>query len=165
VKKFSKVLLAALIVALAVGGWIWMHPSPERAIRRQMEKLQENLAVKPGEGNFARAAAVNRILSVFAPNVQINTEGMPHMGDAINGQTELQQSLFAARTQLQGEVNFFDLHMVVGAEATNATVTFTASAKLANQNEPYAQDIRAHFEKIEGKWLIARVEPVGLEKH
>jgi hypothetical protein len=161
VKKLSNIVLVLLAIGLAVFGWVWLHPSPERVIRGQMEKLQENLTVKPGEGNFARVAAINRVLSVFAPNVQINAEGMPHMGDTISGQTELQQALFAARTQLQGEVKFYDVHVIVGPEETNAVVNFTASARLTNQNEPYSQDIKARFEKIDGKWLIARVDPIG----
>jgi len=161
VRKFLRIFQALVVVIGSALAWIYFHPSPERVIRGHMDLLQKNLSVKPGEGNFARVAAINRILTVFAPNVQINTEGMPHISETISGHAELQQALFAARTQLQGEVKFYEVHIVVGPEQTNAVVNFTAAARLANQPEPYSQDLKARFQKIENKWLIVRVDPIG----
>jgi hypothetical protein len=152
--------LAAAILAWLV--WSWMHPSPERAINRQLEKLQDSLAIKPGEGNIARVSAINRAISLFTPDVVINTEGIPQMGDAIQGRTELQQALFTARSQLQGEVNFSDIHITVGPNETNAVVNFTAVARIANQKEPYSQDIKAQFVYMDRDWLISRVDPIAL---
>jgi hypothetical protein len=141
--------------------WIWTHPTSEAAIRKQMEKLSETLVAKPGEGNFARAAAINKTLSFFTSNVYINGDGIPQVNESIQGQAELQQALFAARSRLDGAITFNDVHVEVGAEATNARVTFHAVARLSGQNDPYSQDLKAEFVNIDGKWLISRVDPIG----
>jgi hypothetical protein len=159
-----KRILAILLLAAAVFGaywlWGWMHPPPEKVIRRQMNKLADSLSTR-AEGNIARAAAVNRTLSLFTSDVFINGEGMSRVGESISGKTELQQALFAARKQLEGEVTFEEIHVTVGPEQTNAVVTFSAVARLVDQSQPYSQDIKAQFQKIDGNWLIARVDPIN----
>jgi hypothetical protein len=162
----KRLLQIVLLVILGVAGyflWTWTHPTPEKAIRKQMEKLSETLVSKPGEGNFARVAAINKTLSFFTPNVYINGEGIPQVNESIQGQTELQQALFAARSRLDGAITFSEVHVIVGPEATNARVNFHAIARLSGQNEPYSQDLKADFVNSDGKWLIARVDPIGSE--
>lgn len=159
-------LQIVLLVVVGVAGyflWAWTHPTPERAIQKQMEKLAETLVSKPGEGNFARVAAINKTLSFFTPNIYINGEGIPQVNESIQGQTELQQALFAARARLDGAITFSEVHVIVGPEATNARVNFHAIARLSGQNEPYSQDLKAEFINSDGKWLIARVDPIGFE--
>jgi hypothetical protein len=162
----KRLLQIVLLVILGVAGyflWTWTHPTPEKAIRKQMEKLAETLVSKPGEGNFARVAAINKTLSFFTPNVYINGEGIPQVNESIQGQTELQQALFAARSRLDGAITFSEVHVIVGPQATNARVNFHAIARLSGQNEPYSQDLKADFVNNDGKWLISRVDPIGFE--
>jgi hypothetical protein len=159
----KRVLQIVVAVALAVAGyflWMWTHPTPEKAIRKQMAKLEETLIGKPGEGNIARVAGINKTLSFFTSDVVISGEGIPQVNETIQGQTELQQALFAARTRLDGGITFHEVHVIVGPEGTNARVNFNAVARLSNQNEPFSQDLKAEFVTIDGKWLIARVEPI-----
>jgi hypothetical protein len=154
------ILIAALAFYFL---WIWTHPTPEHAIRKQMEKLAETLATKPNEGNFARVAGINRTLSFFTPDIYINGEGIAQVNESIQGLTELQQALFAARQRLNGAITFQEIHVVVsGPDATNATVNFNALARLSGQNEPYSQDLKAQFRKVDHKWLIYRVDPIAL---
>ena len=157
-------IVTILIVGVAIYFlWIWTHLSPEAAIRKQMGQLAETLVAKPGEGNFARVAAINKTLSFFTPNIYINGEGIPQLNESIQGQTELQQALFAARSRLDGAITFDNVHVEVGSEATNARVNFHAIARLSGQNEPYSQDLKAQFVKIDRKWLISRIDPIGTE--
>jgi hypothetical protein len=152
------------LLAVAAGGfwlWNWFHPPPEKVIRRQMEKLAANLSAHP-EGNIARAAAVNRILSQFSNDILINGEGISRINESLSGKTELQQALFGAMRQLNGDVSFDEVHVIVGPEETNAVVNFTAVARLADQTEPYTADLKAHFLKIDGDWLIHRVDPINV---
>lgn len=155
-----------VLLAAAVAGyflWTWTHPSPEKAIRKQMENLADTLVAKPGEGNFARVAAINKTLSFFTPNIYINGEGLPQVNESIQGQTELQQALFAARSRIDGAITFYEVHVIVGPEETNAHVNFHAVARLSGQSEPYSHDFKAEFVKIDRKWLISRVDPIGAE--
>jgi hypothetical protein len=162
----KRVLQAIILLVVAAAGyflWAWTHPSPEKAILKQMEKLSETLVAKPGEGNFARAAAINKTLSFFTPNVYINGDGIPQVNESIQGQTELQQALFAARSRLDGAITFNEIHVIIGPDKTNARVNFHAVARLSGQNEPYSQDLKAQFENVDGKWLISRMDPIGAE--
>ena len=160
----KRLLQIIVLIAAAVAGyfvWIWTHPSREEAIRKQMEKLAETLVAKPGEGNFARVAGINKTLSFFTSNIYINGEGIPQVNESISGQTELQQALFAARSRLDGAITFNEIHVEVGPESTNARVNFNAVARVSGQTEPYSQDLKAEFVKVDGKWLISRVDPIG----
>lgn len=161
-KNLARILIAALLVAGAWGAWVWMHPSPEKAILRQLAKLSDSLASKPNEGNFARVAAINRTLSFFTSDVLINTEGLPGSPETIQGKTDLQQALFAARRQLEGEIDFSDIRVNVAPAKTNATATFTAIGRLASQKDPYTQDLKVQFQNLDGNWLISRVDAVRL---
>jgi hypothetical protein len=163
VKRLWQFILIAGLVAGGYFLWQWTHPTPEKAIQKQMEKLAETLTAKPGEGNFARVAAINKTLSFFTPNVYINGEGIPQVNESIQGQTELQQALFVARSRLDGAITFHEVHVIVGPEKMNARVNFHAVARLSGQNEPYSQDLRAEFANVDGKWLISRVDPIGTE--
>jgi hypothetical protein len=161
VKRLLQIIVFLACAAAGYFLWTWTHPSPEKAIRKQMEKLAETLTGKPGEGNFARVAGIHKTLSFFTPNIYINGEGIPQVNESIQGQTELQQALFAARSRLDGAITFHEIHVSVGPEATNARVNFNAVARLTGQNEPYSQDLKAEFVKLEGKWLISRVDPIA----
>jgi hypothetical protein len=161
-RNLARVIIAALLLAAAWRVWVWMHPSPEKAILRQLAKLSDSLVSKPNEGNFARAAAINRTLSFFTSDVLINTEGLPGSPETIQGKTDLQQALFAARKQLEGEIDFSDIRVKVLPGETNATATFTAIGRLAGQKDPYTQDLKTQFQNIDGNWLISRVDAVTL---
>ena len=164
----KRVLQIVVLIVVGVAGyflWTWTHPSPEKAIQKQMAKLEETLATKPDEGNFARVAAINKTLSFFTPNVYINGEGIPQVNESIQGQTELQQALFAARSRLDGAITFNEIHVIVGPEATNAGVNFHAVARLTGQKDPYSQDLKADFVNLDGNWLISRVDVIGAGIH
>ena len=160
-KKLFQILALAAAVAAAWLIWTWLNPPPEKVIRKQMEKLAVNLSSRT-QGNIAMAAAVNRALSVFSNDVVINGEGIPRVGDSITSKTELQQAIFAAKRQLEGDVTFEEVHVTVSPEQTNAVVTFSAVARLSGQAEPYSADLKAHFQKVERNWLIYRVDPINV---
>ena len=164
-KRLLQFVVVAIVAAAGYFIWTWLNPTPEKAIRKQMEKLAETLVGKPGEGNIARVAGINKTLGFFAPDIYINGEGIAQVNSSIQGHTELQQALFAARSRLDGAITFHDVHVIVEPSATNARVNFRAVARLAGQNEPYSQDLKAQFVKIKRDWLISRIDPitVGLQ--
>lgn len=163
-KRAFQIFLILVLAGAGWLGWAWLHPTPEKAILKEMEQLAEALATKPNEGNIARVAAITRALSHFSADVVINTEGIPGGGDTVSGKTELQQALFAARSRLSGSITFHDIRVQVESnDATNATVNFVAAARLSGQEDAFNQSLRARFAKIEGDWLINHVEAIGLK--
>ena len=162
-KRILQLVLVAIVAVAGYFAWTWLNPTPEKAIRKQMEKLAETLVGKPGEGNIARVAGINKTLGFFAPDIYINGEGIPQLNDAIQGHNELQQALFAARSRLDGAITFHDVHVLVDdPKATNARVNFRAVARLSGQSEPFSQDLKAQFVKINRDWLISRIDPITL---
>lgn len=157
-KRVVQIVLLIALGAAAFFVWKWLNPPPEKVVQSRLEKLAEALSVKPDEGNIARVAAVNRAIGYFAPNIVINLEGIPGAPDSINGRTELQQAIMAARTQLTGEAQFNGIFVAVEPTRTNAIAQFTAVGRLNRQNESYSQNVKATFVKIENDWLIERVD-------
>ena len=90
-------------------------------------------------------------------------EGIAQVNNSIQGHNELQQALFAARSRLDGAITFHDVHVIVDdPKATNARVNFRAVARLSGQTEPFSQDLKAQFVKINRDWLISRVDPISI---
>ncbi len=161
-RRAFPILVAALAVAAGYFLWVWANPTPEQAVRKQLEKLAETLAIKPNEGNIARVGAINRTLGFFTEDIVVNGEGIAQVNESIQGRTELQQALFAARQRMSGAVTFHEIRVAVEPGEIEATAEFTAVAELSGQGDPYHQNIKATLKKVEGDWLIQRVDPVML---
>jgi hypothetical protein len=153
-----QVILALALIAGAFFFWRWLNPPPEKVIRARLEKLAGAISVKAGEGNIARVTAVNRAIGYFAPNVVVSLEGIPGAPDSIQGRTELQQMIMAGRSQLTGDVRFEGIFVQVEPSGTNAWAQFGAVAQVARDKQTYSQNVKAKFAKIEGDWLIVRVD-------
>jgi hypothetical protein len=158
-KLLKPILKLGLLVALAFGIWYFFFPPPEKAIRKQLSKLSTALSASP-QGNIAKVANVNRIISFFHPEVSINLERFGREVETVQGRNELQQIAFAARQSALGlTVKIENINIRLDDSGTNATVYATAVVAIGNQTEPIVQDIKIGMEKVNRDWLIRSATP------
>jgi len=155
--------LCFFIILLALGFWLWtvLFPSDEAIIRKRLAKVAELMTFSSKEGTLARAMNVDAAAGYFARDVEIivDTPAQPML--MLSGRDELKQRALAVRMSLKGlEVKFLDLNVTLSPDNTTATVDLTGEAHLPGDRDLFVQELKFFLRKIEGKWLIVRIETV-----
>jgi hypothetical protein len=154
------VLLAAVI---ALGYWLWTvcFPPPEKILRRQLQGVAACASFGPDEGALAKAANAEKLGGYFSPDVKIHFDTMDTGQHSLEGRDEVVQAAYAVRSQLTNiRVKFEDIAIALGADKESATVELTARANARGQDDYFISEMRFTFKKIDGQWLIIRVETV-----
>jgi len=153
----------ALLALIGLGYWLWtvFFPNDEKIILKRINRLATLMTFNSTEGNFARVANVEEAAGLFAQEVEIVVDTPGHSQEMISSRQELRQRAFAVRTALSGlEVRFFDLNVTIADDRSNATVHLTGQARIGGERDLFVQELKFHLRKMEGKWLIVRVETV-----
>jgi hypothetical protein len=153
-------LLAGL---LALGYWLWtvFFPAPETVIRKRLAKVAELVSFNANEGQIARLANVQQLAGYFAPDIEISVDTPAQAHQVVSGRDDLSQKLMGARMMLNGlKVEFLDVTVALNAPKTEATVTLTGQARVAGDRDFFVQELKFFLRKIEGDWIIVRVETI-----
>ena len=157
---FRLVLLAALA---ALGVWLWtiLFPSPEKVIRRRLLELARTVSTSPDESDLTRLAAARSVAGFFSTNLELNV-ALPEIGQrAYMDREEIAQAVLFARARAGGiKVTFPDINITVAPGKQSAVVDLTVEAKFATQSDTIMQEMKFTLHKIDGEWLITRVETV-----
>ena len=155
--------LCLLAVIAAVGLWLWtvFFPSAESVIKKQLATVATLLTFNSKEGQLAKIANVEDLAGYFANDVEIIVDTPVQARQSINGREDLRQILLGARMRLTGlEVEFKDMTVTLAPGETEATVSLTARAQVAGDRDSLVQEAKFILRKIEGRWLIVRIETV-----
>lgn len=155
--------LCLLAIVAAIGFWLWtvFFPSPESAIKKQLAAVARLLTFSPKEGPLAKIANVEDLTGYFSNDIEIVVDTPVQARRSVSGREDLRQILLGARTALTGlEVDFKDVTVTLAPDKTGATVSLTARAQVAGDRDMFVQEAKFILHKIEGKWLIVRVETV-----
>jgi len=160
-RKLTRVLLVGVLALVAY--WVYgkLFPSDEAVIRALLADVAEKGSIQPGGGNFAKVAAVNALVDCFSPDVEIRLDGTPGELSSIQGRSELQQVVQAARSQVRSaHITFADISLEFGAEPGSATARMVATARIGQNEEIWVQELKMTLAKLDGAWKITRVETV-----
>ncbi len=160
-KILVRIFLAAALVA--VGVWLWsvLFPSPERVILKRLSEIAKAASFGPNESALAKLANVQQLVSYFSSDVEVRIETLGRGQFALRGRDELSQAAMGARSQLNSlDLSFPDVNVTLGADRESATVDLTARAVVPSQKDFEVQEMNFTFRKINGQWLITRVETV-----
>lgn len=159
--KASRLLLFTVLAALAGWAWTILHPSPERAIRKQLEGVARAVSFGPEQGSLARLAGAERLAGFFSTNVDIEIDVPERQEHRMAGREEVQQAALAARGALRAlRVSFPDVTVVVNADQQSAVADLTLQALAEGQMDRIFQEMKVTLRKINGEWLIVKVETV-----
>jgi hypothetical protein len=156
--------LALAVVLLAVGWWLWtvLFPSPDAVIRRQLTKLAETASFPAKEGNFGRLARVEKLGNLFAEHVEfaVDLPGVER-NMKFDSRAELKQAAAAYASFTRGvQAKFVGVQVEVLPGAETADVDLTLNAKIEGERDEIVQELKFNLKKIDGDWLITRVQTV-----
>jgi hypothetical protein len=156
-RLFGGLFLAVLAV------WLWtvLFPSPQKIIRQRMEAVAKCVSFTSGEGTLVRLAGAQGLAGYFATNAEINVDVPGYDRLVISGRSQITQAALTARSAFGGlKVKFLDISVKVAPDRQSATVDLTVDANIADQQDVMVQDTKILLRKINGDWLITRVETV-----
>jgi hypothetical protein len=152
---------AAVLAVLAVWLWTVLCPSPEKVIRQRFADLARTASVSADAGDLARLSAARSLAGFFATNVEMNLD-LPRVGRLSSmDREEITQMYLAASSRGGGmQVKFPDLNVTVAPDSLSAVVDLTVTATIAGEADAIVQEMKVTLHKIDGQWLITRVETV-----
>jgi hypothetical protein len=150
--------VAAIVVHFA---WRALHPSDEAVVRKQLQSLAKTASFSPKDGLITKAAGIDKLIGYFSTNVavDINVPGLRER--LLAGRDELQQAALAARGSGKTiSVSFPDVTVIVNADHESAVADATLQARVSGESDNFVQEVKFHFHKTNGDWLIDKVETV-----
>ncbi len=152
----------ALLALLALVLWLWsvLFPGPEQIIRQQLTNVARAVSFTANEGPFTRTLNASKLAGYFSVDAQVSLDAPSHGSYTCNGRNEIQAAVGARPTGGALAVEFLDVAVVLAADKLSATVDLTAKVKIPGERDFYVQEVKFTLKKIDGDWLIIRVETV-----
>ncbi len=161
-KLFLRVFVFGGLIGAGVWLWIHFHPSPEEAIRRQLNELAEAASFQGPEGLVATGVAASKFASFFAAEVRMNIEPRGFFEEETT-RADIAQFCAALRAKAgirSLKVKFFDPVVTLAGNRESAVVEVTVNAESAGERHLIVQELKLTLKLVDKKWLIARVETV-----
>jgi len=140
--------------------WLWLFPSPEKVIARQFEKLAHAISVQPGEGYLPRMIGAQTAGGFLSSNVEINIDRRGQQQRTTMSRDDIVQAVMAMHVSGGLTVKFQDISVTVGADKETAQADATVEARAPGEQDMMVQQMKFTLRKIDGKWLITRVQTV-----
>jgi len=160
-KMVFRILLFAALAALGIWLWLVLFPSPEKVIRQRLMELARTASFSANGSDLARLAAARNLAGFFDANVELNVD-LPQLGQrrSMDRDEITQLSLFASSRTGGTKVKFPDLNITVAPGRRSAVVDLTVTAAVGGESDSFVQEMKFTLHKIDGQWLITRVETV-----
>ncbi|HRT07741.1 MAG TPA: hypothetical protein P5038_11945 [Candidatus Paceibacterota bacterium] len=157
----GRLILLGVLGIAAFYLWRWWFPDPELEIRRRLQEVAQLASFGNNEDPLAKASNAHKLTTYFSSDATILVEGSGHPQMRISGQQELLQTAMAARQNLASlKVEFLDVTVALASGKQAAQVNLTARARVPGERDELIAELNFFFKKIEGDWLITRVETV-----
>jgi hypothetical protein len=152
-----------LVIAAALGFWLWtvFFPSPEKIIRKQLLNMAGDVSFSQGQNNLVKLAHAESVASFFGSNVVVDITLPGHVQQTTLDREEITQAMAVSRQQLTDlDVKFPDINVTVAPDKNSATADVTMDATISGERDAVLQEVKFTFQKVDGHWLISRVETV-----
>jgi hypothetical protein len=150
-----------VLAAVAVGAWQFFFPNPQKLILKRLARVAELASFRGNEALASRLLNVRNLVECFSPNVQIHVGIEGTSERSLEGRPDLQQAILLIRSTMNGlVVEFVDMTVEVAPDRQTATASMTLKASVPGEKDLAVQELKMKFEKIDGEWLISRVESV-----
>jgi hypothetical protein len=160
-QKLVRVVIAAALIGLVFWGWRTLFPTPERVIRSRLQKLAATLSFEPKDGELLRAFQAQNLTEFFTPDATLQVDIRGYGQRTLNGRDELQQAALVYLHAIRGlKVELLDINVTLDADKQSAVANLTGKATVLGESDFYVQEFNFKLKKVDGKWLIYKVETV-----
>lgn len=160
-KMFIRIGLLAVVAALGIWLWTVLFPGPEKMIRQRLAQIARLVSFNANENPLAALGGAQKLAGFCSPNLQVKLAAPINAERTFEGREEIVQVILAARGALGGalKVEFLDLLVTLAPDKLSAEVSLTARIQPAG-GDLAAQEIKFTLRKVDGQWLITRVENI-----
>ncbi|HEU6448171.1 MAG TPA: hypothetical protein VFV23_07030 [Verrucomicrobiae bacterium] len=158
-----RLILAGLTIALGIWLWFVVFPSPEKAVRKQLTKLATDVSFSADQNSLIKIANAESVSDFFTTNAEIIVNVPGYEEHRFSGRAEITQAALQSRQVLKSiSLKFPDINVRVAPDKQSATADVTAELRIntKREHEPIIQELNISFEKMDGKWLIQKIETV-----
>jgi hypothetical protein len=153
-------VLAAGLAVLGVYAWGLLFPNQEALLRHRLKEMASLASFGPNEGALARAFNAQKLSALCTPDVEI-VLGTPGYQQTINGRDEVLGGVMRARGALSSlQLEFPDILISVAPDKQSAVAEVTARTRIGGEKDADVRELRCSFKKLDGSWLLSRVEGV-----
>lgn len=155
--------IVALVALIGLGVWVWyvFFPGPERAIRARINKLAQIVSFEPGDGIVVRGYHAETAAGYFTTNAEISVDARGWKSISLNGRDEILQAMMTAARLWKGlKVEFTGIVITLDPDKQSARVNLTGKGTIPGERDFDVQEFNFYFQKVDGEWLINRVETV-----
>jgi hypothetical protein len=156
--------LVLLAVVVAAGVWLWtvFFPSPEKVIRQRLAEIARLASFNANENPLAALGGAQKLAGFCSPDLQVKLAAPANVEHTFESREEIAQSDLAARSQLGGalKVEFVDVLVTLAPDKQSAVADLTARMQSSGSSDLNVQEIKFTLKKIDGQWLVTRVETV-----
>ena len=156
-----RIFMAAVVAGLGFWLWLILFPSPEKQVLKKISNLAETATFRADDGSFVSAGKVSNLIGYFSTDAQIimDVSGVGH--GSLNGRDEIRETAAGTFMRMKSlDVKFLDAQAKIGVDKQSAEVNCTAEVRAGENKDLGVQELRFELRKIDGNWLITRVESV-----
>jgi hypothetical protein len=160
-QKPISLLATLIVVGLGIVGWRVFFQSPERAIRSRLNHLAEEASFGQKESTLSKATGLFGLLDYFTTNVEVRVEARGYGAHTFNGRDELMEYVKWLRVHFSSaKLELVDIEITVNPDKKTAKANLTGKAQISGERDPWIQEMDVYLRKVDGKWLIEKVETV-----
>ena len=154
-------LILAGLIALGYWGWTTAFPNPRKEVWHRLEALAQLTSFSAGEGPVTKLASVQKIAGYFNDQVTVSVEVQGVERAEYNNREDLVQALQDARMAAGSvKAKFLDPKIEMTPGNQEAIVGVVLTADIGGEQNAVVVDLKIKMKKIDGDWLITRVETV-----
>jgi hypothetical protein len=160
-KLAVRLLMLAGLIALGYWAWTAAFPNPRKVVWHRLEKLAQLASFPPNEGQLAKLANVQKIAGYFSDQVTVNVDVSGVEKVEYNNREDLIQALQGARMATSSvKAKFLGPKIEMTPGNLEAIVGVALTADVSGEQNALVVDLKIEMKKIDGDWLITRVESV-----
>lgn len=160
-QKSLRLLGTLALIGLGVWGWFILFPGPEKVIRSRLNNLARTVSFEPNDGTLARGYSAQKAAGFFTRDAEVVVEVRGIEALNFSGRDEILQRLMIVARELHGlKVEFLDINVTLEPDRQSAKANLTGKWTLAGDKEFNVMEFNFLLRKVDGTWLIYRVETV-----
>jgi hypothetical protein len=160
-----RVIVWGVLVALALGGFLWLQIDPTgreiRRIQRRLTQLAETASFHEGDPPLKKFGYPGSISKYFTDPTELDVSAGERNVNGTLTRSQLEEGAAALRATAPGlKIEFLDIAVELETPPTRATAHLTAKIHFLREPDYAIQEFRLTLAKVETDWLVERIETV-----